>query len=256
MPAQAQGAPTTPSTNPLEIACGALLHILPGLGEPLAARAPVIHGAASHPGTLGRLGDQMRPLERLSECGPPVVLLGVPGVPAAMNATIPAFQAPRRANAPGIATGSSPPPPPDALRRRAGQASARRTWKAHLPDARSARPTGALHRLELLWRRNWRRSAALARPVHGNQERGVWRTPRAGGTDVGRRPPMRRRPQACVRCLPPVIAAVLTAIAAVVTAIRSPVMTVLNDGRGTNDGRGSRDRSTTEYSHPASTSRA
>ena len=66
--------------------------------------------------------------------------------------------------------------------------------------------------------------------------------------------PMRRRPQACVRCLPAVIAAVLAAIAAVVTAIRSPVMTVFDDGRGTNDGRSSRDRSTTEYSRPASTS--
>ena len=63
-------------------------------------------------------------------------------------------------------------------------------------------------------------------------------------------------PQACVRCLPAgatVIAAVLAPIAAVVTAIRSAVMTVLNDGRGTNDGRGPHDRSTTEYS-PASTS--
>ena len=51
-----------------------------------------------------------------------------------------------------------------------------------------------------------------------------------------------------------IIAAVLAPIAAVVTAIGSPVMTVLDDGRGTNDGRGPRDRSTTEYSHPASTS--
>ena len=68
---------------------------------------------------------------------------------------------------------------------------------------------------------------------------------------------MRRRPQACVRCLPAgatVIAAVLAPIAAVLTAIRSPVMTVLDDGRGTNDGRGPRDRSTTEDSNPASTS--
>ena len=81
------------------------------------------------------------------------------------------------------------------------------------------------------------------------------RREQGGRTSVG--VPLRRRPQACVRCLPAgatVIAAVLAPIAAVVTAIRSPVMTVLDDGRGTNDGRGPRDRSTTEYPNPASTS--
>jgi hypothetical protein len=140
-----------------------------------------------------------------------------------------------------------------------GMASARRTWRAHLPDARSARPTGALHRLlpaaSCSGGGGGVRPCASCASLQAGARRRAYATSRGNGRRSAS--PMRRRPQACVRCLPAgatVIAAVLAPIAAVVTAIRSPVMTVLDDGRGTNDGRGSRDRSTTEYSHPASTS--